>query len=336
MNIESLIHIVLSLSKDDPREKVVEKVMSIIDVDQMSDGYHTFDELYMHRRVLFSIICHQYPHLAWKSWKHSDGTMFDDCFVVGIKTPEGQYSYHYGKQYWDEFKVPVLKYAPTYDGHQPKDITRLVSLLSKQNFVSGTKHLTDSAATDNKWESGKLGTIQEFAEASDDSPTSYTVNLIYARHYLNNGIGYDGEIVWKCEEDMQFFLNKIKGKVCVVGRKTAEKLPKNLPCKELLVLTKQSTRGTMTFEEMDQYLNDSGVDEIFVIGGKEIYELFLSENVVDRIFESVLFIDLFNEQINEFDTFFNADKTGFKFVHSHRTDGRIPCYFNTFEREVYP
>ena len=159
------------------------------------------------------------------------------------------------------------------------------------------------------------------------------VNLIYARHYSNNGIGYDGEIAWKCEEDMQFFLNKIKDKVCVVGRKTAEKLPKNLPCKELLVLSTRATRGTMTFEEMDQYLNDSGVDEIFVIGGKEIYELFLSENMVDRIFESVLFIDLFNEQNIEFDTFFNADKTGFKLVHSHRTDGRIPCYFNTFEKE---
>ena len=170
------------------------------------------------------------------------------------------------------------------------------------------------------------------AEASDYSPTKYTVNLIYARHCSNNGIGYDGEIAWKCEEDMQFFLDKIKDKVCVVGRKTAEKLPKNLPCKELLVLTKQSTRDTMTFEEMDQYLNDSGVDEIFVIGGREIYELFLSENMVDRIFESVLFI---NEDNVKFDTFFNADKTGFKLVHSHRTDGRIPCYFNTFEREVY-
>ena len=83
----------------------------------------------------------------------------------------------------------------------------------------------------------------------------YKVNLIYARHYLNDGIGYDGKIAWKCEEDMQFFLNKIKDKVCVVGRKTAEKLPKLL-CKELIVLTKQLTRGAMTFEEMDQYLND--------------------------------------------------------------------------------
>lgn len=161
------------------------------------------------------------------------------------------------------------------------------------------------------------------------------MNLIYARHYSNNGIGYDGEIVWKCEEDMPFFLNKIKDKVCIVGRKTAEKLPINLPCKELLVLSTRATCGTMTFEDMDQYLNDSGVDEIFVIGGKEIYELFSDKNTVDRIFESVLFIDLFNEQNIEFDTFFNADKTGFKLVHSHRTDGRIPCYFNIFERGVY-
>lgn len=94
----------------------------------ISDGYHTFDELYEHRRILFSIICHINKDLAWKSWKHSDGTMFDDSFIVGIETPEGQYTYHYNSKFWNEFNVKELSNAPEYDGHKPKNITRLLSL----------------------------------------------------------------------------------------------------------------------------------------------------------------------------------------------------------------
>ena len=51
---------------------------------QISDGSHTFDELYYHRMVLFSVICNTYKNRAWKSWKHNDGTMYEDYFIVNI------------------------------------------------------------------------------------------------------------------------------------------------------------------------------------------------------------------------------------------------------------
>ncbi|WP_211313780.1 hypothetical protein [Jeotgalicoccus halotolerans] len=95
----------------------------------VSDGYHTFDELYYHRMILFSLLCKTNRDKAWKSWLHDDGTMFDDSFIVGIETSEGQYTYHYGKEYWDEFNVKELEKAPEYDGHKPEDITRLLSLI---------------------------------------------------------------------------------------------------------------------------------------------------------------------------------------------------------------
>lgn len=95
----------------------------------VTDGYHTFNELYYHRMVLFSVICNTYKDKAWKSWLHHDGTMYDDYFIVGIDTPEGQYSYHYHKDEWDMFKVKELDKAPVWDGHEPKDITRLTSLV---------------------------------------------------------------------------------------------------------------------------------------------------------------------------------------------------------------
>lgn len=96
---------------------------------EISDGYHTFDELYYHRMVLFSIICNTYKDKAWKSKLHDDGTMFEGNFIVGIETEEGQYTYHYHLDYWDMYDVKELDYAPAYDGHKPSDITRLLTLI---------------------------------------------------------------------------------------------------------------------------------------------------------------------------------------------------------------
>ena len=100
-------------------------------IGDISDGYHTFDELYHHRMVLFATICNSNPNIAWKSKKHHDGTMYDNYFIVGINTPDGQYTYHYHLDNWGYFKVKELANAPEYDGHQPKDVTRLLSLAYK-------------------------------------------------------------------------------------------------------------------------------------------------------------------------------------------------------------
>lgn len=95
----------------------------------ISDGSHTFDELYFHRMILFLSILKEHPDLSWKSKKHSDGTMFDNYFIVGIKTKEGMYSYHYRMIYWDYFKsIKEVEFAPEWDGHKSKDVTRLLSL----------------------------------------------------------------------------------------------------------------------------------------------------------------------------------------------------------------
>ena len=99
------------------------------EASQVSDGYHTFEELYNHRMILFSIICNSYPYRAWKSKLHHDGTMYDNYFIVGINTPEGDFTYHYHLDHWDKFQVKELPNAPEWDGHTSDDILRLYSLL---------------------------------------------------------------------------------------------------------------------------------------------------------------------------------------------------------------
>ena len=102
--------------------------------DDISDGSHTFEELYFHRMMLFSIICKSYKDKAWRSKLHEDGTMFDNYFIVGITTDEGDYTYHYHMEYWDHFGgIKEIEKAPKWDGHEPKDISRLLSLI-KGNY----------------------------------------------------------------------------------------------------------------------------------------------------------------------------------------------------------
>ena len=95
----------------------------------ISDKWHTFEELYYHRMILFKKKKKAHKDKAWKSKQHHDGTMFEDDFIVGIETPEGQYSYHYNLKYWELFEeIDELEKAPEWDGHKPEDITRLLSL----------------------------------------------------------------------------------------------------------------------------------------------------------------------------------------------------------------
>lgn len=104
-----------------------------ISVGEISDGYHTINELYHHRGILFAVIVHAYEgnNICWKSKQHHDGTMYDGMFIVGINTPEGQATYHYDiDPYWDLMDCIELEKAPEWDGHTPQQaIERIKSLI---------------------------------------------------------------------------------------------------------------------------------------------------------------------------------------------------------------
>ena len=101
-------------------------------IGDLSDGYHTFNELYHHRAVLFSVICNSFKPLAWKSKKHNDGTMYNGMFIVGIATPKGNATYHYDiEPYWDMFDVKELDKAPEWDGHTPSEAIERISKLTE-------------------------------------------------------------------------------------------------------------------------------------------------------------------------------------------------------------
>lgn len=130
-----------------PAELTVE-VESLADV---SDGYHSIQDLYDHRVTLFITLCKvmtkwitgkpmtidestgrvkEYwgeSYLPWRSKKHSDGKpAYDGWFIMGISKHTGaQISYHLPLSRWGETDfAETLDQAPMWDGHTSSDVLK--------------------------------------------------------------------------------------------------------------------------------------------------------------------------------------------------------------------
>ena len=107
------------------------KEETIEDKGNISDGYHTFNELYEYRLLynasMFNELAKQGLYDVHKSKLHSDGTIpFSDenWFIVQAELPTGQISNHYEMKDWELFNVPEKEKANPYDGHTPQDVAK--------------------------------------------------------------------------------------------------------------------------------------------------------------------------------------------------------------------
>ena len=115
--------------------KKILNLKEIADDIEISDGYHTFTELYDHRITLYIALCATQRLFTdkevWRSQKHSDGSNIDGWFVLGINSKKGeQITYHLPNSRWDEVNFAVnLEKAPEFDGHTSQDVlTRIANL----------------------------------------------------------------------------------------------------------------------------------------------------------------------------------------------------------------
>ena len=102
-------------------------IIPMENVGDVSDGYHTFSELYDHRCHLFIALMRSNPKISWRANNHGDGTMFPGWFIAGMDLPTGQISYHLPLWMWemlDGCSVATTNKAPEWDGHTPSDVVK--------------------------------------------------------------------------------------------------------------------------------------------------------------------------------------------------------------------
>lgn len=134
-------------------------------------------------------------------------------------------------------------------------------------------------------------------------------NLIVAM-CRNNGIGHMGQLPWKIPEDLQYFSRFTKGdgnNAVVMGHKTWQTLPfptgkpRGLTDRDNFVLSKTNwfdmlwnhDRLSKTFksiEELESYITKNDIyEDVWVIGGAEVYKQFLDQGKIDKCY--VTYID---------------------------------------------
>jgi hypothetical protein len=118
------------------------------DSGEVSDGYHTFDELYEFRKLynagFFNMLAQSdkghltaVPYNVHKSYKHSDGELCfgGGWFIVTAYLNGKQISNHYENDDWDLFDVNVQETADKWDGHTPEQVVERL-----YDFLKGGKN----------------------------------------------------------------------------------------------------------------------------------------------------------------------------------------------------
>lgn len=158
------------------------------------------------------------------------------------------------------------------------------------------------------------------------------ISLIVAAS-SNNVIGVQGELPWKISDDLKRFKALTLGKPIIMGRLTWESLGRPLPGRQNIVITRSSdfvADGCDVVSSPARALQLAGdVDEVMIIGGGQIYELFLPK--AGRIYLTRVNADI------EGDTFFpeldsNAWEITESVSHSAGERNEFDFEFTTYER----
>ncbi len=115
------------MTREDEINKVIKDEK--LDTNKISDGYHTFGELYDHRIRLYIELCrlknrNDIWNNVWRSKKNAGGEEWEGWFLLGINRKHGnQITYHLPNKYWEETNfAETLDKAESFDGHTSADV----------------------------------------------------------------------------------------------------------------------------------------------------------------------------------------------------------------------
>jgi dihydrofolate reductase len=103
------------------------------------------------------------------------------------------------------------------------------------------------------------------------------ITLVVARA-TNGVIGRDGTLPWRISADLKRFKRLTMGSAMIMGRRTFDSLPAILPGRRHIVLTRDRGWAAPPAEvahSVEEALAKAGSEPVSIIGGAEIFELFL-------------------------------------------------------------
>jgi len=154
------------------------------------------------------------------------------------------------------------------------------------------------------------------------------IALIWAED-KNKGIGKDNKLPWSIKAEMEHFRNVTRGSIIVMGRKTFESIGRPLPKRINIVLTTNSSykaEGCLVFncfeEIISWYKTSNDGKDMYIIGGKQVYQLFLpyaDKLIISKIHNSY-----------ECDTFMDIAYSNFKLVSKDESNSEFAI--ETYEK----
>lgn len=146
----------------------------------------------------------------------------------------------------------------------------------------------------------------------------------------NNEIGKNNKLLWHIPEDLKKFKETTLGKTVVMGRNTFKSIGKILPNRNNIVLSKnlQNINNKKNLEICDDFSKiikkyKNSVEEIFIIGGAQIYKKALELGIVEK-----LYISHIDFSDNETDTYFpEIDYNLWKKVEEEKYTGWKFCIY---------
>lgn len=156
---------------------------------------------------------------------------------------------------------------------------------------------------------------------------SKTISLIVAMAE-NRTIGRDNKMPWKLPADLKRFKELTTGHAVIMGRKTFDSIGKPLANRQNIVISRNpdfKAKGAEVAVSLPKALEAAKGDEVFVIGGEQIYNEALP--LADRIY-----LTLIHEEIDG-DAFFpEFDPTLFEETKVETFEDPLPYSFHILDR----
>ena len=103
----------------------------------------------------------------------------------------------------------------------------------------------------------------------------------------NNALGKDNDLIWHLPADLKRFKKVTTGHHILMGRNTFESIGKPLPNRTTVIITRNNDYfidGCLVANSIEDALELAKDDEeIFVIGGAQIYKQAIENNLVDKL-----------------------------------------------------